>query len=196
MVTLRLLGGATLDSEAGPIAARALQRRRIALLALLAAARKPVSREKVTAFLWPESDSEQARHLLSVAVYELRKAIHEEAIISARDEVALNPAFIHSDVDEFENAVTAGDLARAVELYRGPFLDGFHINDAPEFERWVDGERDRLSRAYARALEELAHQHSAKGDTAAAVAALRKLAAHDPYSGRIAVMLMLALEAN
>jgi serine/threonine-protein kinase len=196
MVTLRLLGGAALDSEAGPIAARALQRRRIALLALLATSRKPLSREKVTAYLWPESDSEQARHLLSVAVYELRKAIHEDAIVSTRDEVSLNAAHVDSDVAQFENAIAARDLAKAVELYRGPFLDAFHINDAPDFERWVDGERDRLARAYARALEELAQQHSANGDTAGAVAVLRKLAAHDPYSGRTAAMLMLALEAN
>jgi DNA-binding SARP family transcriptional activator/TolB-like protein/Tfp pilus assembly protein PilF len=195
MVTLRILGGATLDSEAGPIAARALQRRRIALLALLATSRKPLTREKVTAYLWPESDSEQARHLLSVAVYELRKAIHEDAIVSTRDEISLNPIYVDSDVAQFENAIAERDLAKAIELYRGPFLDGFHINDAAEFERWVDGERDRLARAYARALEELAQQHSAAGDAAAAVAVLRKLAAHDPYSGRTAVMLMLALEA-
>jgi TolB-like protein/DNA-binding SARP family transcriptional activator len=196
MVTLRLLGGATLDSEAGPIAARALQRRRIALLALLATSRKPLTREKVTAYLWPESDSEQARHLLSVAVYELRKAIHEDAIVSTRDEISLNPSYADSDVAQFENAIAARDLAKAIELYRGPFLDGFHINDAPEFERWGDAERDRLARAYARALEELAQQHSAAGDAAAAVAVLRKLAAHDPYSGRTAAMLMLALEAG
>jgi transposase len=41
-------------------------------------------------------------------------------------------------------------------VYGGPLLDGFYVADAPEFERWVEGERDRLGRAYARALERLA----------------------------------------
>jgi DNA-binding SARP family transcriptional activator/TolB-like protein len=196
MIKLKLLGGAAIESEDGPLAQRALQRRRVALLALLAVARKPLSREKVTALLWPEADSEQARHLLSVAVYELRKAIHDEAIVTSRDDVAVNPAYIGSDVADFEGALASGDRSGAADIYRGPFMDGFHINDAPEYERWIDGERDRLARTYAGALEQLAQQYTEAGRTTEAVAVLRKLAAHDPYSGRVASMLMLALEAS
>jgi hypothetical protein len=29
-------------------------------------------------------------------------------------------------------------------LYRGDLLDGFFMSDAPEFEHWLDGERERL----------------------------------------------------
>ncbi len=195
MVKLKLLGGAAIQSEQGPLAQRALQRRRIALLALLAVSRKPISREKVTALLWPEADSEQARHLLSVAIYELRKALHDDALVSTRDDVAINAAYISCDVAEFEDALASGKLQTAVDVYQGPFMDGFHINDAPDYERWVDGERDRLARLYATALEQLAQQHTAAGDTSRAVGVLRKLAAHDPYSGRVTCMLMLALEA-
>jgi DNA-binding SARP family transcriptional activator len=182
MITLRLLGGAALVGEHGQVTGRAVQRRRLALLALLAAVRKPLSRDRVTSYFWPESDSEQARHLLSVAVYELRKATHEDAIISTRDEVALNAAHISSDVDAFEQALARGDYEQAVATYAGPFLDGFHINDAPDFERWVDGERDRLARAYASALEQLAEQQARAGHREAAIATLRKLSAHDPIA--------------
>ena len=195
MIKLRLLGRAALESEQGPIAQRAIQRRRIALLALLAVARKPVSREKITAYLWPESDTEQARHLLSVAVYELRKAIHDDLIVSTRDEIELNSHHMSNDAADFETALAAGELARAVEIYAGPFMDGFHINDAPEFERWMDGERDRLARAYAGALERLAQEYTTEGKNQEAVTVLRKLSAHDPYSGRVAAMLMSALES-
>ena len=195
MIKLKLLGRAALESEQGPIAQRAIQRRRIALLALLAVARKPVSREKITAYLWPESDSEQARHLLSVAVYELRKAIHDDLIVSTRDEIELSSQHISNDAADFEAALAAGELARAVELYEGPFMDGFHINDAPEFERWMDSERDRLARAYAGALERLAQEYTTTGKSQEAVTVLRKLSAHDPYSGRVAAMLMSALES-
>lgn len=196
MITLKLFGGVTLVTETGVLSGRAVQRRRLALLALLAGQRKPLSREKVTAYLWPESDAEQARHLLSVAVYELRKSLGEQTIVTTREDVALNAQLINSDVDQFESAIAARDHVRAADLYTGPFMDGFHINDAPEFERWVDGERDRLARAYAATLERLAVDHTSAGNTEAAVAAWRKLAAHDPYNGRIASMLMLALEAN
>ena len=35
-------------------------------------------------------------------------------------------------------------------MYRGPFLDGFYINDAPEFDEWRDRERARLARRFAK----------------------------------------------
>src|SRR5688500_17930131 len=146
MFTLRLLGGLSLGSEAGAVTGRAAQKRRLALLCLLAAApSRVVSRDKLIGVLWPESDTEQARHLLSVALYELRKALGEELVQSRGDDVALSAEGLRTDVEAFEKALAEGALDRAVELYAGPFLDGFFLSDAPEFERWVDAERDRLA---------------------------------------------------
>src|SRR5688572_2660772 len=91
MLMLRLLGNATIQDDNSNLSGRAVQPRRLALLALLALApRRAVSRDKLLAFLWPESDTEQGRHLLSVAVYELRKAIGDTVIHTARDEVSLS----------------------------------------------------------------------------------------------------------
>lgn len=195
MLTLRILGGAALEDESSSIAGRAVQPRRIALLAVLGLApRRSLSRDKLVALLWPESDSEQARHLLSVAVYELRKALGEETIITKREELTLSND-VAIDAVHFEQAVAAADYERAAALYGGPLLDGFHISDAPDFEHWVDAERSHLARRYAEALEKLAQQRADAGDTGAALAAWRKLAAHDPYSARYACSLMLALEA-
>ena len=196
MLKLRLLGNAALEHQTSSIAGRAVQPRRIALLAVLGLApRRSVSRDKLVALLWPESDTEQARHLLSVAVYELRKALGESVIITSREEVTLS-ADLAIDAVEFDQAVAAADYQRAVGLYGGPLLDGFHISDAPDFEHWVDGERSHLARRYAEALEKLAHEREAHGDRAGALAAWRKLVAHDPYSARSVCGLMLALEAT
>ena len=60
----------------------------------------------------------------------------------------LNPDRVWSDVREFETARQAGDLERAVELYGGPFLDGFFLTDAQEFERWVENERAGFAQAW------------------------------------------------
>jgi DNA-binding SARP family transcriptional activator/TolB-like protein/Tfp pilus assembly protein PilF len=196
MLTLRLLGNATLQDEQSNLSGRAVQPRRLALLALLALSpRKALSRDKLLAYLWPESDTEQGRHLLSVAVYELRKALGEGTLVTARDDVSLNPGAIDIDVDQFEAAISAGDYDRAIALYRGPLLDGFHINDAPDFERWVDGERTLLARRFSEALEKAAHQRESAGDFAGAVSMWRQLAVHEPYSARIACGLMSALES-
>ncbi|MBW3630707.1 MAG: hypothetical protein KY464_15615 [Gemmatimonadetes bacterium] len=117
-------------------------------------------------------------------------------MLTAGDEILLNSAVVRSDVGEFEETLRQGDLERAVSVYQGPFLDGFRVKGAAlEFERWADTERERLARSYANALERLAKKCAALGDSAGAVGWWRRLAAHDPYSGSVALGLMMALEA-
>ncbi len=196
MFVLRLFGGLSISDAEGPLSGRAFQRRRLALLALLSAAPAGTSsRDKLIAYLWPESGDEQARHLLSVTVYELRKALGEEALLSVGDDLRLNSEVIRSDVGEFEEAIAHWDWERAVSLYAGPFLDGFFIAKASEFERWAEGEREQLAHAYAGALEALAEERAAGGDLRGAVEAWRRLAVQDPYNSRVALHLMEALAA-
>jgi TolB-like protein/DNA-binding SARP family transcriptional activator len=194
--SLKLLGGPALDGETGAIGGRALRGHRLALLSVLAAAGgQPITRDKLIALLWPDSDTERARHLLSHSIYLLRQSLGEDVVLAAGDGVRLNPERLHSDVREFADALERGDHERAVALYRGPFLDGFFLTDAPEFERWAEAERTRFGRGYAQGLEALAEASQARGDLTAAAQWWRAVAAHDPYSGRVAFRLMEALEA-
>ena len=195
MIRLRLLGGASLSGPDGPLAGRAAQRRRVALLALLALARKPVARDKLIAWLWPESDTTSARRLLSEALYVVRRDVDERAIEALGDQLRLDPDRVACDAVEFEDALARGDAAAAVDLYDGPFLDGFFVNDAEEFERWAAAERDRLERRYREALEQLAVEAARRGDARAASSWWRRLAAQDPLDGRVALALMNALVA-
>ncbi|HYR12061.1 MAG TPA: BTAD domain-containing putative transcriptional regulator [Longimicrobium sp.] len=196
MLSLTLLGDPALSGPGGPVTGRAIYRRRLALLAVLAVARgRPVGRERLLALLWPELSAEAARHNLSETLYVLRKELGEEVVTSLGDEVALNPAALRSDVAEFQAALEEGRREDAVRAYGGPLLDGFHVSDAPDFERWVDAERDRLARAYARALEELAAGAEGSGDPVGAAGWWRRLAAHDPYSSRVVLRLARALDA-
>jgi DNA-binding SARP family transcriptional activator len=197
MFRLRVFGGAALDGASGPITGRVAQRRRLALLAYLALARgRPVSRDRLMALFWPESDTEQARHLLSDSVYLIRKELGESSLISVGEDLRINDALLTSDVTAFEQAISAGQAEEAVALYAGPLLDGVHVQAAPEFEHWLDVERQQLAAMYSRALEEIAVGLEARGELAAAVRWWRRLASQDPASGRIAVRLMAALAAS
>ena len=204
MFSLKLFGGASIQSPDGPIEGRAVQRRRLGLLALLAAPRQTgtgqpavgVSRERIIAYLWPEAESDRGRHLLSDSVYRVNQALGGEAISTAGDELRLNPSVLPSDVSELEDAMTRGDHARVASLYAGPFLDGMFLGDSIEFERWVDSTRERFARHYATALEALAGSAEHASDHTRAVEWWRLLAAHDPYNSRIAVRFMEALDAT
>ena len=190
-----MLGGASLEGDRGPIAGRTAQRRRLALLALLAAYRRGLSRDKLVGYLWEESDSDRARRVLSEAIYVIRKSLGEDAVTTAGDEVRLNPQVVWSDVGAFYDAIDDGRLEQAVELYGGPFLDGFYIGDALEFEQWAERERDRLARAYTQALQTLAERAENAADFRAAVGWWRKLVQHDKYAAAPTLGLMRALDA-
>jgi TolB-like protein/DNA-binding SARP family transcriptional activator len=195
MFSLKLFGGVSLSDDGGPLTGSAAQRRRLALLSLLAAAPEGgVSREKLIGYLWPETGSARARHFLADSIYSLRKALGAEAILAQGDNLRLDPDLIRSDISEFRQALASRDSEAAVALYQGPFLDGFFVPDAPEFEGWAEGERERCAREFVQALEALAEEREENGDRRGAVEWWRQLAAHDPYSSRVALRLMQALE--
>jgi TolB-like protein/DNA-binding SARP family transcriptional activator len=193
---LKLLGAASIDASGEPVTGRAAQGYRLALLAILAVARgRPITRDKLIALLWPESPTDRARHQLSDALYIVRGALGEDAVRATGDDLMLNPGAITSDVESFERLLDEGRLEPAVDLYAGPLLDGFHLSDAPEFEHWLDAERARLGQRYAAALESLAEASESRDQFAVAVGWWRRLAARDPYNGRVALHLMRSLEA-
>ena len=200
-IRLRTLGALQLQGPAGDeLRSLLAQPRRIALLAylVLATPRGLHRRDKLLALFWPEQDEQHARNALSQAVHFLRRTLGTEAILSrGDDEIGLNREILSCDAVAFETGLDAGKTAEALELYRGPLLEGFHVSDAaPEFGRWLDDERARLARRYAQAVEETASAREAAGDFAGVVAWLRRLAAQDPFSSRVTVRLMRALVAS
>lgn len=199
MQRLRLFGGIAIEIDGQPLTGRAVQRRRLALLALLAATRarggtaSGLSRDKLIALLWPTADAENGRRYLSDSVYRINDALGAEVIAGEGDALRLVSELLPSDVVDFRAATTAGDHAAAASLYTGPLLDGFFVGDAPDFEHWIDAERDRFAEEYARSLEALAEDATRRRADADAVHWLRLLAAHDPYDSRVALLLMKAL---
>ena len=196
MLSLRVFGGLALSGPGGPILGRGSQRRRLALLAILAHARgRPVSRDKIIALLWPETRAERARHLLADSIYVLRRQLGDDVVFTIGDDVALNPERVSSDVEAFHRALEDRNPAGAVERYSagGAFLDGIHLRNAPEFERWVESTRSHLAGEYAAAVEDLAKEAASRGDRESAIGWWRRLAETSPLSSRVALGLMQAL---
>ena len=118
----------------------------LALLAILAASgHRGLSRDKLIAALWPDTDAEHGRGLLRQACYALRRDLHAPELFLGSIQLRLNPAVISSDVQSFAGALEEHDPARAVACYSAPFLDGFYLNGGGEFEDWAETERARLA---------------------------------------------------
>ena len=169
MFRLRALGGLTLELNDALYTGPATQRRRLALLAILAATDMGVSRDRLADLLWPDADPARGRHSLDTALSALRRELRSEDVFIGVATLRLNRDVVTSDVAEYDAAISTGDLPRAAELYQGPFLDGFYVPDAGTFERWVDDERRRRAGAHARVLESLASDAESRGDASAAI---------------------------
>lgn len=193
---LKTFGGLTIAFNEGEPTGAAAQRRRLALLALLAAAGdRGLTREKLIGFLWPESDEERARAALAQALYALRRDLGAENAIEGSTTIKLNETVLPSDVGLFRKAMADGKYSEAAELYAGPFLDGVHLPEAEEFARFVDEERARLAREAADACERAAAAATKSGDHARAAAWWRKRVTLDPLEARATLGLMESLAA-
>ncbi|MGH7710204.1 MAG: AfsR/SARP family transcriptional regulator, partial [Gemmatimonadaceae bacterium] len=196
MIRLRAFGSPDLVRDGESLSGAARQRRVLGLLAFVAAARdRGVSRDSVLATLWPDAEPEKGRQALTQALYHARRAVHEEELFLAGSDLRINASVFTTDVWEFEDALNSGDRERAVALYEGAFLDGFYVNDAPEFERWVATERARFARLYGDALDELAGKAEQLSDLHGTLQWRRRRAALDPLNATAALELMRAFAA-
>ena len=196
MLRLQTFGGLSLSRGEVNLTGAITQRRRLAILALLAAAGETgMSRDKLVAYLWAESDADRARHVLNQLLYAQRRQVGDETLFLGQKTLRLNRAVIGSDIRELEEALDANRLEAAVDLYRGPFLDGFFVKDAPEFERWVEAQRSRLARRVTAALTMLAELASVAGEQRSAVAWWRRVVEINPFDSATALALVQALAA-
>ncbi|HEX7980944.1 MAG TPA: BTAD domain-containing putative transcriptional regulator [Gemmatimonadaceae bacterium] len=163
MIELRVLGMIELDSSERPDAAALLSRPSpTALLAYLASAPHAgfLRRDAVVTLFWPETSQAQARANLRKLVHSIRAQLGPDCIESRGDEeLRVSPSVLWCDVAEFRDALRHDLLERAMELYRGPLMPGFHLDGGGEFSRWLDDTRRQLARDAGKGALRLAEQH-------------------------------------
>ena len=147
---LRTFGRLALtDADGRDDPSLATRPRKLAVLAWLAL--RPggrATRDRIIGVFWGERDEERARNSLSDALSHLRRVLGRGAIETVADEVLVHNLVV--DVLEMCAAAGAGDHEKVVSLHTGPFLDGFYIEGAPEFDDWRDRERAKLAAQFSK----------------------------------------------
>jgi DNA-binding SARP family transcriptional activator/tetratricopeptide (TPR) repeat protein len=189
MLRLLTFGGLALERHDGP--APRLRPQRLAILAVIATAgNHGISRERLAALFWPDSDN--PRHSLRQGLYALRHELGVDTI--AGDGVlAIDSRALTCDLVEFRAALAAGDRIKAATLATGPFLHGFTLASHPEFERWADEERATISTSATKLLLTLAKEAEAGNNFETAADWWKRLTILDPLSGRFALGNLKAL---
>jgi DNA-binding SARP family transcriptional activator len=172
-VAVRCLGGFEVAIDGAPVDLVAVRPQNQALLRILCMhANRPVHRERLLEWLWPDRDPEQGGHSLQVAVSALRRVLEPDAprgrwSILKREGSSYRLALRadgDADVRVVETHVAAaraadrrGDAAaaathdrKATDAYTGDLLPA----DGPA--EWVADDRDRLRRSVAESYERLA----------------------------------------
>lgn len=171
-----------------------------ALLYYLAVSGRAQPRSVLAGLFWGGVAETHARRSLTMTLSNLRQLVGGHLDID-RETVAFDansPTWL--DVDVFEAGVAAAprsqnldELKQAIDLYRGDFLEGFYLQDAPEFEQWVLVERTRLRERVLRALHLLADHLAARNDLPQAIETMRRLLALEPWREEAHHYLMLLL---
>lgn len=143
-----------------------------ALLYRLATDPRPVPREQLIYLFWPDVPDKKARKNLSRLVSFLGSSLPEGLLVLGRESIGLDANHVTCDVRAFIGHTedgAANSLERAAGLYRGSFLSGFRLSNAPEFENWTFLKSELLERRFLNALARLVEDKSSSGDFAGAI---------------------------
>ncbi len=175
-----------MEGADGPLSIRYNKAR--ALLAYLALESGFHTREALAFLLWPDANVQTGREKLRRMLFLLKDALLPEAIESSRDVLRLRAeSGLWTDVGAFTSivdgeqralamgaAADAERIAHAVALYRGEFLQGLELDDAPDFGNWVQMRREQYRQRFLQALGMLVASHEREGDLHAAVERARQ----------------------
>jgi DNA-binding SARP family transcriptional activator len=143
--------------------------------------------------LWPAADADAAINNLNQTVFQLRRYIDPaykggespEYVISTSEQVALNPALVHTDLDEIRRLPSRGNAAdwgqrnvaarRAIALVRGEFLADLR------YEEWTAVQQISVHNEVRDRLLPIAMSPATAYEVDVSVKAAAALIALDPY---------------
>lgn len=137
------------------------------LLFFFALDRPVITRSEICEAFWPDLDTDQAVNVFHVTKRRLHKALKMDVLVHEEGYYKVNPDLgIQYDAVDFVAQLMEGRdennpnrmeaWQRAVELYRGPFLQGHS-------DPWIVSRREDFQAGYLEALTEMAKQRLADG---------------------------------
>ncbi len=160
-------------------------------------------RENLVGLLFPDIPDESARINLRQSLARLRRAIGDQEadppfLLVTRESVQFNLASQHQvDVTEFQRlgrgcpehrgqrdgrcSACMTRAQQALDLYRGPFMDGFFLEDSVAFDEWLTVQRERFQEKALALASRLANYHERRGEYAAAEKVARRQIQIEPW---------------
>src|SRR5262249_33865207 len=202
VLRLRLLGPPRVELGDPPQPIDLAAQKGAALLFYLASRPdQPIPRPRLISLFWVGSDEQEGRNSLSTALSRLRRGLPNAPVVAVGDTLVWRPdstSAVWIDSAAFADLSRPGsppaDLDAAVDLWRGPFLDGFDLRDCEEWDAWLEVERSAWQQRVLDTLERAAEAHAAAQRWSIALAHARRALAIDPLQERFHRLVMHTLE--
>jgi DNA-binding SARP family transcriptional activator len=154
------------------------------LLFFFALDRPIVTRAEICQAFWPELDTDQAVNVFHVTKRRLHKALDFDVLVHEGGYYRVNPnVSIHYDIMDFVGALVKGRSTeseeavaawqRAIDIYRGPFLQGHS-------DLWIMERRQDFRSGYLEALTEMARARKSEGRAEHALGLFLRAITEDP----------------
>ncbi|MFN2107594.1 MAG: BTAD domain-containing putative transcriptional regulator [Candidatus Promineifilaceae bacterium] len=218
-LNISLLGSFQASLGEEPLVAFESDKARALLAYLAVEADRPHRRDSLAGLLWSDTPEQKARRSLRGALANLRQLLHDQEAQPpyfdiTRQTIQFNKHGDYKlDVNDFlagiaessesqdlavnrTAAIKAFDLASAVALYRGQFLAGFYLRDAPLFEEWALITRESLQRRALWAMNQLTNCYLDNKDYEQAIWLAGRQVELEPFQEAAHQQLMWALALN
>ena len=117
-------------------------RRTVALLGYLAAERRSVARDLLAALFWPDEEPARGRANLRRELHNLTKILPGCWELDRQAVTFMPSADTTVDLYQLQDLEADERWGEAAELLGGEFIEGLYLDDNPEFESWLLGERE------------------------------------------------------
>ncbi len=158
--------------------------------------RREATKEQILETLWPEVASPRGHSSVHAAAYRLRRALYDGCLAQEGGRYYLCPdGEFWFDAEEFDRLASqasrlprgtearASLMEKALELYRGPFLEEF-------YSEWCETLRRNAEQRYIAILSSLAGYYAALGDYPRSIGLLERIVGIDNYQEEAYAQLM------
>ncbi len=188
---LMLLGGFDARLNGLPVAGIYYNKMRALLAYLAVEPEQDHNREMLAELLWGDNDPATARGNLRRTLSHLRRALELPSgtvlFSTGKHTIRFVPNLYIDAVDFSRQSPASPENAaqhqeRIIALYRGEFLAGLSLPDCPDFEDWLQVQREALNRRALALLEQLSNRYAQQGEYGQALRFVLRHTELDPWN--------------
>ncbi len=149
-----------------------------ALLYYLAHTNHWVDRNTLAYLFWADIPEENARGNLRNLLSRLKNLPYAKTLEIERARLRW---VTDTDLKAFQNALETENSSQTIELYTGELMQGFRLDGAPEFEAWLETERQEIFSVWRETVFQLSSALETEGQHENIANAFEKLHKVDPF---------------